>query len=260
MIPKTCELRKLSLYVAAAIKEIDIAIDAWEVVRPADSDERLIARIDKTLEGNAFLIVRNALHAQTILALSRLWDDDRTTLGFARIDKEFAKSRVIRALEWSVEQDVVSRIHRTRDARSGELLSEVDQISFNRYLARVPDDRETARSELLRRIEEWRRDFERYSQASELRKIRTFRNKTLAHRDMSRGPEPVAVHKLSLRDVGRVLRASESLVESAQSLVGHSLRFIESHRVSKIYADRFWSIVRSASRNKTRTSRITTSI
>lgn len=178
------------------------------------------------------------------MALARLWDHGRSPIGFSKIAAELASADVLSALSASAEAWVERRHSETRDARTGDLLSAADPIRFQERQDRMPEIVAEARNLVSNRVSSWLNLYQSYSEdriRDGLSELRTVRDKRIAHwdeADIANG----TTRTYRLHRIGRVLRASELLVERALLLSrDEHLRFVETHRLYALEASRFWS-------------------
>lgn len=92
------KIKLLQELVNSAQKEYAIASACHEVWRPAAFDTALHSRMEKTYAGNAFATIRGALRRETLLALMRLWDNDKKAVSVSKISTILQEPEVIEAL------------------------------------------------------------------------------------------------------------------------------------------------------------------
>jgi hypothetical protein len=71
----------LRMKVTAAVEELDTAIAFHEAWKPARHDRAFHLRLGSSHATNTFVVVRQALRRETLLAMMRLWDDDERAVG-----------------------------------------------------------------------------------------------------------------------------------------------------------------------------------
>lgn len=235
---------RLARLAQAALEQIDIAIACWESARPADTDAALVNSMNGTLEANTFLIIRDALRVEAVLAIRRLWDERGDSLGFCHISAELRTPSVQEAIRRRRRYLAKSRLETMRDARTGRLLSDADPVAFAYSLARLPEMEANAASSVDSDIAAWKTNYHRYKNIllrTEIEYMRQLRNKRLTHHDISAGIDTPFVSLVTFRDTARILRASEILVQSARTLANDDhYSFLDSHRIEARYARKFW--------------------
>lgn len=76
---------RLKKLVDTARQEIELAVMFHETWRPAAYDTSLHDRIGTSYAAHAFQIIRLSLRRELLLALTRLWDNDRRAVGMIKI-------------------------------------------------------------------------------------------------------------------------------------------------------------------------------
>jgi AbiU2 len=92
------EILALQAKVRAADEEFHIAIACHEAWKPAAYDSALHARIGTSYAANTFLLVRQVLRREVVLSLTRLWDDDKRSVGMGSIANCLSDKRILDAL------------------------------------------------------------------------------------------------------------------------------------------------------------------
>ena len=92
------EITKLKKMVTAAQEEFDMAVTYHEVWKPAAYDKDLHSRMGESYASRAFLVLREALRREMLLALMRLWDKDDRAVRMSKIVAMIRESAVIDAL------------------------------------------------------------------------------------------------------------------------------------------------------------------
>jgi hypothetical protein len=90
----------LQAMVTAAQQEFDLAVVFHEVWKPTTCDQDLHGRLGVSYATQAFRVIRTALRREMLLALIRLWDNDRQTVGMQQIANALRKNKkeIINAL------------------------------------------------------------------------------------------------------------------------------------------------------------------
>jgi hypothetical protein len=90
----------LQAMVTAAQQEFDLAVVFHEVWKPTTCDQDLHGRLGVSYATQAFRVIRTALRREMLLALIRLWDNDRQTVGMQQIANALRKDKkeIINAL------------------------------------------------------------------------------------------------------------------------------------------------------------------
>ena len=84
--------------VIAAREEFDLAVTFHEAWKPAAYDGQLHTRMGPSYASNTFLTIRQALRREMLLALMRLWDNDKRLVSMISIYNILNDKRVIDAL------------------------------------------------------------------------------------------------------------------------------------------------------------------
>jgi hypothetical protein len=164
------EIVKLKAQVEAASQEFGMAIAFHEAWKPAAYDEELHKRMGVSYATNTFKVVRAALRREMLLALMRLWDNDKKAVGMVAIATTIDESVVIRALAAD------------RAARFS-----------------LPGVEDQMRQELSRIAGEAKTLIDQYSAGGShenlFKKLRTLRDKHLVHREVTAPPATEATDK-----------------------------------------------------------------
>ncbi len=93
--PKILPLRAKA---RAAHEEFDTAQACHEAWKPAAYDEALHERIGRSFAANTFIVLRQALRREMLLALMRLWDNNSQAVGMKSIANSLQDKRIMDAL------------------------------------------------------------------------------------------------------------------------------------------------------------------
>jgi hypothetical protein len=93
--PKIVALRGM---VTAAQQEFDMATTFHEIWKPAAYDQDLHRRLGKSLASQAFLVMRTALRREMLLALVRLWDNNKQAIRMQSVWSTLREKDVIDVL------------------------------------------------------------------------------------------------------------------------------------------------------------------
>jgi hypothetical protein len=216
------EVQKLQDEVRAAEEEFISALLCHEAWKPAAYDQALHERIAHSYAGNTFLIVRQALRREMLMALMRLWDNSSTSIRMSSIARRLKNPRVFSALvaqsaaRWGDEPYTVSEIHHDLWEKAKEAISIIER-------------------------------YERQgSSFNTLDKLRALRNQRLAHRHL--GPSD---GKKSDQDAYDTM--TDALYQDTFTLIQLLLHVVhktafdpeEAAQVHAHYAKYFWAAVRS---------------
>lgn len=245
----SASLKSLDRLVEIAVQEVDIAIATWEAARPANNSHALLSRLTGTYEANTFLAVRSALNAQTAMALSRLWDSRADSAGFSQIHHRLSSPNIQNLILGRYRVSIVDRYHQVQLVGCED--DPTQDESLRAFLSRrIPEEQKVASDTATRNIADWLASFLHYKDhhiSKELSKLRSYRNRRMAHRAL----DHLSVEPVNLREIGRVLRASEILTQKLLLVVQRSeLRFLDSHRVHADHAETFWSFVAESPRKR----------
>lgn len=92
------KIAKLKEKVKAAQQEVDMAVAFHELWKPTACDEDLHKRLRTSYATQGFLVVRNALRREMLLALMRLWDKSTRSIQIKSVRHELEDRSVIDAL------------------------------------------------------------------------------------------------------------------------------------------------------------------
>jgi hypothetical protein len=92
--PKILSLRAKA---RAAHEEFDTAQACHEAWKPAAYDEALHERIGRSFAANTFIVLRQALRREMLLALMRLWDNNSQAVGMKSIANSLQDKRIMDA-------------------------------------------------------------------------------------------------------------------------------------------------------------------
>jgi hypothetical protein len=166
--PKILTLQKK---VRAACDEFNMAIAFHEAWKPAAYDKALHERIGCSYAANTFLVVRQALRREMLLALMRLWDDNSKAVGMKCIANILRDKRIMDTLAADCEA----------------YWQDSPLIELDAKFGRVQSD--ALRQHAMEAIEIIGSYAEGGSRYDTLKKLKTLRNEHLAHRQVT--PTPV---------------------------------------------------------------------
>src|SRR5438477_3953315 len=92
------EVQKLQAEVKAAEQEFIAALFCHEAWKPAAYDQDLHKRLEYSYAGQTFLIIRQALRREMLMALMRIWDTSGAGLRMSSIARRLKNARVFNAL------------------------------------------------------------------------------------------------------------------------------------------------------------------
>lgn len=215
----------LAKKVDAATQEFDMAVTFHEVWKPAIYDKDVIKRMGVSYATNAFHIVRTALRREMLLALMRLWDNDRRSVGVHVIADALRNSAIIDALA------------KKRAAKYKDIDVEVQ----------MKKELLQQRDEIVALVGKYHTEVGRLFRSGEprvmLKKLKTLRNKRLAHRDL---------RPLAATGAVPVDTEIESFYQDMSKLISLLLHLVKAHgydpqqaaEVFRFYATHFWAPVR----------------
>lgn len=96
--------------VRAAHEKFDTAQACHEAWKPAAYDEALHERIGRSFAANTFIVLRQALRREMLLALMRLWDNNSQAVGMKSIANSLQDKRIMDALAAECEAHWASLI------------------------------------------------------------------------------------------------------------------------------------------------------
>jgi hypothetical protein len=213
--PKIVSLRAA---VKAAQEEFDMAMTFHEVWKPAAYDEDLHERMGRSYAANAFLVVRQALRRETLLALLRLWDNDPRSVQMGAIGEALSGRDLINTL-------AIDRVTRMGIPEAEDEM----RRDMSKYAA-----------EAIALIGKYSKDGSHFAV---LEKLRTLRNKFLAHREV----EPIVAGKADATDqeIEEFYQDNSKLVSlllSVVAAIGYDPG--EAAEVFQHYAALFWASAR----------------
>ncbi|NYH26249.1 AbiU2 domain-containing protein [Paraburkholderia bryophila] len=144
--------------VEAAEPEAVMAVTFHEVWKPMAYDEDLHKRMGLSYAAHAFFVVRSALRREMLLALMRLWDNDRKgrAIGMESIAKTLSDQQVFTALVVSRAEGtglssgfVVDRMRETLDAKSKKAVELISKYAPGGKHRGVLEKLRTLRNEYL---------------------------------------------------------------------------------------------------------------
>jgi hypothetical protein len=220
--PKIISLAKR---VDAATQEFDMAVTFHEVWKPTVYDGDLRKRMGVSYATNAFHVVRTALRREVLLALMRLWDNDRRSVGMHAIADTLRDSSIIDAL--AKERAAQYKDTHVEAQMKKELLQQRDKIFalVGKYFTEVGNSFENGGARVV------------------LKKLKVLRNKRLAHRDVralaATGAVPLDTDIESFyQDMSKLISLLLHLVK------GHGYDPQETAEVYRFHAKFFWAAVR----------------
>jgi len=215
----------LAKKVDAATQEFDMAVTFHEVWKPAVYDDNLRKRMGVSYATNAFHVVRTALRREMLLALMRLWDNDRRSVGMHVIADALRNPDIISAL--AKQRAASYKDTYVEGEMRKELLGQRDKIIalVKKYFTEVGTSFENGKARVV------------------LKKLKALRNKRLAHRDIralaATGAVPVDAEIESFyQDMSRLISLLLHLVK------GHGYDPQETAEVYGFHAKFFWTGVR----------------
>jgi hypothetical protein len=218
------KIRALQKKVRAACDEFNMAMAFHEAWKPAAYDKALHERIGCSYAANTFLVVRQALRREMLLALMRLWDDNSKAVGMKCIANILRDKRIMDALAAECEAH-------WRDFHMIELedIPEEERAVVAEAIRR--DNAELGRKEsnAMRQyameateiIGSYAEDGSRYAT---LKKLKTLRDEHLAHRQVT--PTPVKADGANTideeieafyQDMSRLIQCLRFAVENTDS-------------------------------------------
>jgi hypothetical protein len=176
--------------VQVAREEFDQASAYHEAWKPAAYDKEVHDLIGKSRATNTFLIIRQALRREMLMALMRIWDDDKRTPSLTKIANILDDKRVLDALANKCEADYAETPITLVD-NSGEDISDFaeamknDQLRFARELSSTLRENAAIALKIIRLYgDKSGEDYETFE------RLKYVRDKHLAHREINLAVEP----------------------------------------------------------------------
>ncbi len=240
--PTIVALRKK---VTAAVEEFDTAIAFHEAWKPAAHDRALHLRLGPSYATNTFIVVRQALRREMLLAMMRLWDDDERAVGMKAIATTLTDSCVIDALVAECEAHWHELdLHSLNDIPESERFESIEAFRRNESeFGRSQGEalRQKA-SEAIAIINSYAK---RGSRKATLGKLRRLRNEHLAHRQVTPTPREIAGADASYDEIEAVYQDMARLIHHLRLAVA-SMDYDQeaTARLHRRNAVLFWSPVR----------------
>ncbi len=242
-------LQRFKDHCAELNREALLALRTFETYKPAANGQRIVAAFNETYEAWAFNAIRDSLHRDLIMTLSRIWDadaaDDVLSLPKAmkrlcakdvqrKVRKQAGDTRVRRRASAKL---IVSSKGKTDEER--RVLERETRSFLNR---KNPEFRKEAEDKAQRDIDRLLLDYERIAKRPILLSLRKHRNQRLAHTANLSSPAQTAVKNLRWGDEAKILRITLPLIERLCLLIeecGHN--YDDFGRVNRFHSRRFWS-------------------
>ena len=204
--PKIVALREK---VTAAQQEFDMAVTFHEVWKPAAYDRDLHSRMGKSYATQAFLITRNALRREMVLALMRLWDTNPKSICMKSIEASLRESEVIDAL-------ALDRAGRLDGAMRDDLGKKADQaiLLLKKYMEDGP-------------------------RHAVLKTLRALRHERLAHRQLA--PAAATGANTTDEEIEEFYQDNSKLIQILLGVV-NAMAYDpqDTAKVYRFYASHFW--------------------
>jgi hypothetical protein len=203
--------------ITAAQQEFDLAITFHEVWKPSAYDAELRHRMGASYATNAFHVVRSALRREMLLALTRLWDKDHRNVGMYYVADALRDDDIFDFL-------VTERVQRLGIPEA--------ELGMRQSLVQLRDH-------ALPLIDSYAKGGTKFSV---LEKIKTLRNKRLAHRQARK--EGAASATATDDEIESFYNDNCELVRTLLSLV-NAVAYdpSEAADVYRYYASSFWAPV-----------------
>ena len=220
--PKIVGLQEM---VTAAQHEFDMAIAFHEVWKPATYDKELHSRLGVSYATQAFLVVRNALRREMLLALMRMWDTNSRAIRMGSIADTLREDSVIELLA----SDRASRF--VKHALIDES-AVVDQM----------------RDDLRKRANDAVLLIAKYSRGGKsegaFKKIRALRHERLAHRQLAQTTAMTTGADATDEEIEEFYQDNSKLIEILLGLVS-AIAYApqDTAYIFGFYADHFWKRV-----------------
>ncbi len=239
-------IRELRELVRAASEEFDTAITFHESWRPAAYDKALHERIGRSYAGNTFLVIRQALRREMLLALARIWDTNKNAVRMSKIASELDDRTIIDALaaecaaQWGKAQPIID----FEDIPAAEHAAIIEQVQANEgafgfQMAVELRERATRALTMIRKYQEGG------SGHATLQVLMNLRHERLAHRQLK-------VSTSAEMQPEADAAAIEGLYEDMAALVSDLLHVVlltsydpkETAEIFQYHARFFWASVR----------------
>lgn len=244
MDAKSPEVVSLKDKVAAASAEFDTAIALHENWKICVGDPELHARLGKSYASGAFLVIRQALRRETLLALMRMWDTNKAALSLRMIANLLRDKRVMLAItsdyamQWgTTEIDGLDRLGQ-EEREAVEQAFRSSELAFGRKQAEVLAGNA---AEALAIIESYDMGGPRHGT---LVFLKTLRDEHLAHRQLKPTEVDLTSHDASDDAVEEFYEAMSRLVRLLMGAIGVDYRPDDTSALHLRHAAFFWLGVR----------------
>jgi hypothetical protein len=171
------QIRALRRRVQAAQREFDMAIACHEAWKPAAYDKALHERLGHSLAANTFIVVRLALRREMLLALARVWDHSKDSIGVNRLPNFLGNKRVMEALTAECEAHWRDQPILGLENPSQEELRVARQIEVE-FAQKQSDHLQQSADNAIAIIKNW-------VTGGTYEKLKRLRNQHLAHRQLT---------------------------------------------------------------------------
>lgn len=226
------QMDRLRTRVKAASEEFEVAISFHEAWKPCAFDEALHRRLGMSYATNTFVAIKLALRHEMLMAMMRLWDNDRRTIRLPSIANTLRDKRAIEVL---ASEDAMNR-SAGRIGNSGERLAQ-------RAAKAIRASIEKGQAGLHRRAREAIDIIDSYAEGRTNHHImtilRTIRDQHLAHRQLDRANKaPDGSHAAAQHMYEDLTR----LFELLWNVVLHThYSLMEAAEIKEGYAGHFWA-------------------
>lgn len=179
------EIVALRAKVNAAREEFDLALRFHEAWKPAAYDEALHVRLGVSRASNTFQVLRLALRREMLMALMRLWDERKDSVGMGSVANSLDDRRVLDALaaECAAQWGGPLRIYNSEDL-TPDMVEAIRQseVEFGKGQANNLRQHAANAKTIIRTYE---KGGTRYST---FLRLRALRHQRLAHRQVKGSP------------------------------------------------------------------------
>ncbi|MGI4794434.1 MAG: hypothetical protein ACRYG8_10240 [Janthinobacterium lividum] len=181
------KIADLEEIVRVARDEFDEVIAFHELWRPMVMDTELHERLGKSYATNAFLTLRDAIHLQVLLGLTKLWDRDTRSVSMPRVIEALASTEIVDffgarcAAQWG---KLPMNFGQKLPEEERLALRKSGEESERRFGLKQAVKLRTSVSEMLDIL----RDYHEGDKKDVLIHLRHLRNKHIAHRDLNPPP------------------------------------------------------------------------
>lgn len=243
MLISDVKIVALRAKVVAASEEVDKAIQFHEVWKPAAYDAALHERMGRSYSTNTFLIIRQALRLEMLLALTRLWDRDAKAVGMSGIANTLCNGRVVDALAAECEEYYANTPLLNCDPDYPEdLRQEIEQfhraneLQFGREQSKLLRDRAAEAVGVIRSYAKGEPNY------ATLNALLDLRNQQMAHRQVNAS---VAGFDATNADIEAFYQQMLNLIRLLRGAVENvDYRPEETARIRRRHAELFWADVR----------------